>query len=325
MTALDKFIRLETLGYWFEAGRQEGREVIVSFGDATLQLTSLKDQPLTHWSLLATQRIGTRGEAVIYSADPEQHEILEIEDRDMIRAISAVTSALAPARAPGAGRWLWRGALACLIAFGLAFAPPLITKTTTMLTPPARLATLSDQVQNALQATYGPACNGWLGQHALNDFSEKLFPAHPVKLMVFADQPYPILALPGDAISFSRAAIEAAETPKALATMAALAWAMSQNQRPLAAYIEALGPFGALRALVSGTLPPPSEPPAPIPPSGEDFIVARDYLSSMGYSVFALQNLASQNGIGMPIAVTPRDVTDFSFDDFSVLQNICAE
>ena len=70
MTAIDKFIRLEAVGWWFEAGRQEAREVIVSFGDATLQITSIKDVPLTHWALLATKRIGTRGEAVIYSADP---------------------------------------------------------------------------------------------------------------------------------------------------------------------------------------------------------------------------------------------------------------
>ena len=215
MTAIDKFIRLEAVGYWYEAGRQEGREVIVSFGDATLQLTSLKDQPLTHWALRATQRIGTRGEAVIYSADPEQHEILEIEDRDMIRAISAVSSALAPEAPPKYGRWLWRGVLVCVVAICLYLAPPIITKTATTLTPPARISELSAQMQGRLETDYGAACNGWQGQHALAAFSAKLFPAHHINLLVFENHPGPSLALPGDAISFSRDTVEKAESPHA--------------------------------------------------------------------------------------------------------------
>jgi len=325
MTAIDKFIRLEAVGYWFEAGRQEGREVIVSFGDATLQLTSLKDQPLTHWSLLATQRIGTRGEAVIYSADPEQHEILEIEDRDMIRAISAVTSALAPAPSPRAGRWFWRGALLGVLALGLYFTPPVITKTATMLTPPARIETLSEQVQNRLTTDFGIACAGWQGQHALAGFSAKLFPDAPVKILVFTDQPNPVLALPGSAISFSRSVVEQAENPQNLATLAALAKAMSDNQRPLAAHIEALGPFGALRYLISGTLPPPKAAPTPLTPSGEDFIVARERLSAQGLSLFTLQKLAAEYGVGLPIAPVGQNAAPFTFEDFGTLQNICAE
>ena len=176
MTAIDKYTRLEAVGWWFEAGRQEAREVIVSFGDATLQLTSLKDVPLTHWSLLATERIGTRGEAVIYSADPEQHEVLEIEDRDMIRAISAVTSALAPPPPPPKLRWFWRAMALAGVATGLFYTPPLITKTATVLTPPARAAALSDQLEEQLENDFGTPCTGWQGQRAMEAFSASLFP-----------------------------------------------------------------------------------------------------------------------------------------------------
>ena len=168
MTAIDKFIRLEAIGWWYEAGRQEAREVIVSFGDATLQLTSMKDVPLTHWSLLATKRIGTRGKAMIYSADPEQHEVLEVEDPDMIRAISAVTSALTPERPPSKARWIWRLGLAAALAGALSLTPPLIYGMVGLTTPPARLATLSA----TLRAEAGEPCKGWQGQRALAGFAE---------------------------------------------------------------------------------------------------------------------------------------------------------
>jgi len=325
MTAIDKFIRLEALGYWFEAGRQEGREVIVSFGDETLQLASLKDQPLTHWSLLATRRIGTRGEAVIYSADPEQHEILEIEDQDMIRAISAVTSALAPAPSPRAGRWLWRGALLAAVVAVLSFSPALITKTAATLTPPARIISLSEQAQSGLRADFGQECLGWQGQRALAAFSAKLFPGQSVDFLVFSAQASPMLTLPDGATSFSRAVVEAAETPQALASLAALSWAMAENRRPLTRYIAGLGAFGGLRYLLSGTSPKPEAAPAPLVPTGQDFITARDYLSAQGLSVTELQKLAGEYGIGLPVAPVAAAVAPFSFDDFETLQNICAE
>ncbi|MBL4808367.1 MAG: hypothetical protein JKY31_13950, partial [Rhodobacteraceae bacterium] len=63
MTALDKYIRLESVGQWREHSSAETVEVIVSFGDSTLELTNLQDAPITHWSLLATRRIGTKASA----------------------------------------------------------------------------------------------------------------------------------------------------------------------------------------------------------------------------------------------------------------------
>jgi len=325
MTAIDKFIRLEAIGYWFEAGRQEGREVIVSFGDATLQLTSLKDQPLTHWSLLATQRIGTRGEAVIYSADPEQHEILEIEDRDMIRAISAVTSALAPPPPPSKRRWIWRWAALALVAFGLFLSPPLITKTATLLTPPARAAALSEALQGRLSEDFGNRCEGWQGLHALNALADQLFPDRHVQILVFENQPSPSLALPNEVVSLSRALVEQAADAETLAMQVTLAWAMSENTRPLAAYISSLGAFGALRTVIAGTLPPPEAAPTTLIPQASDFLLARDHLRAQGISVLALQAKAKEYGIGLPLGPSPTTPLAFTFEDFAALQSICAE
>ena len=323
MTAIDKFIRLEAVGWWFEAGRQEAREVIVSFGDATLQITSLKDVPLTHWSLLATKRVGTRGEAVIYSADPEQHEVLEIEDTDMIRAISAVTSMLIETEpAPKWRRWLGRG-LGLLVLAGLLWAtPPLIYKATTLLTPPSQIAALSNEMLQSLRTTNGQECKGWLGTRALANFSEKLMPDYPLQLWVFANQSTPAIALP-DGVALSEAAVQATDA-SGLSALVMAHWSMGHNRKRLAAYVKALGPISALRSLVSGRFPKGAKPAA-IAPDGEDYLTARDYLQSHGLSAFELQQRAKADGIGLPLGPVIADSDAFTFEGFETLQNICAE
>lgn len=319
MTALDKFIRLEAVGWWFEAGRQEAREVIVSFGDATLQITSLKDVPLTHWSLLATKRIGTRGEAVIYSADPEQHEVLEIEDPDMIRAISAVTLALAPAPTKRTSRWLWRGVGALLLLGALSQSPPLIYSAAALTTSPARLG----DVSATLRENAGQACQGWLGRRALDDFANALFPMQTApKIAVIEGLQADVQALPNGSILISSQAL--ARLPvEALADQVLIAWAYTNRGGTLASLIKSLGPVGALRSLISGRFPSPL--PARLTPAfkAEDYVMARDHLLALGASPSGLQTLASANGIGLPLPQT--SLAGFGFSDYEILQNICVE
>ena len=50
MTALDRYVRLEAVGLWREAPGAPPREVVVSFGNATLLLTDLEERPLGHWA-----------------------------------------------------------------------------------------------------------------------------------------------------------------------------------------------------------------------------------------------------------------------------------
>ena len=100
---------------------------------------------------------------------------------------------------------------------------------------------------------------------------------------------------------------------------------MSENRRPLSAYIDTLGPVGALRYLVSGNLPSPTTLPAQPTPTGEDFVMARDYFQARGISVTDLQSLAGNFGIGLPIAPVSEATSPFEFEDFAALQQVCAE
>ncbi|MBL1438084.1 MAG: hypothetical protein COB08_018015 [Rhodobacteraceae bacterium] len=319
MTAIDKFIRLEAVGWWFEAGRQEAREVIVSFGDATLQITSLKDVPLTHWSLLATKRIGTRGETVMYSADPEQHEVLEIDDPDMIRAISAVTSALTAPPPKQKTRWVWRGVGLAIVLGALSQSSPLIYGVAGLTTPPARL----QEVSLTMRKQAGLVCKGWLGQRALESFSAALFPEqNPPKLTVIDGLNANIIALPNREILIADQALESLST-EALATRVIAAWAYAQNGGTKSALIKSLGPFGALRYLVSGRFPAPLPIPADRALSAEDYLLARDHLLALGVSPNGLQSLASTQGLGLPLPQLA--LPKFQFSAYKTLQGICAE
>ncbi len=319
MTALDKFIRLEAVGWWFEAGRQEAREVIVSFGDDTLQISSLKDVPLTHWALLATKRIGTRGEAVIYSADPEQHEVLEIEDPDMIRAISAITSALAPPPPKRKTRWIWRGLGLALVLGALSQSPPLIYSMAGLTTSPTRLA----EVSETLRQEAGPVCKGWLGVRALEGFAVALFPEQiPPVMTVFEALGTTVQALPNGNILISKQALETLSAD-ALATQVVAAWAHAQNGSAKSALIQSLGPVGALRYLISGQFPSPLPATAEIALTAEDYILARDHLLALALSPEGLQLLASANGYGLPLPQLA--LPEFQFLEYEAMQGICAE
>lgn len=58
MTALNQYERLEAFGVWRETPKAQLRDVVVSFGDATLILTDPRSNvPLTHWSLPAVTRL----------------------------------------------------------------------------------------------------------------------------------------------------------------------------------------------------------------------------------------------------------------------------
>jgi hypothetical protein len=117
MTALDQYIRLEAIGLWQETPETPEREVVVSFGNASLVLSDTSDRPLAHWSLVGIRplRVDPDG-ATVYSTTLDGYETLAIRDAEMVRAIAAVSAAerFAPRPAPrrrgrwiAAGSWCW--------------------------------------------------------------------------------------------------------------------------------------------------------------------------------------------------------------------------
>ena len=95
MTALTQFQRLEATGVWRPNPSERLRDVIVSFGDATLILRDPRsEEPLSHWSLPAVTRLNPGQMPAIFApGDAEQDEVVEIDDTLMVQAIERVHSA----------------------------------------------------------------------------------------------------------------------------------------------------------------------------------------------------------------------------------------
>ncbi|MGB0497563.1 MAG: hypothetical protein ACPGID_04430 [Rubricella sp.] len=111
MTALDRYDRLEASGLWH---RPEGaREVLVTFGEARLTLSTFEEEPLAQWSIAALAERESDGSTARFSPDPDFAEWLDLSDPDMIAALRAV---IAPPR-----RRPWR-ALANIAYGALAVA-----------------------------------------------------------------------------------------------------------------------------------------------------------------------------------------------------------
>ncbi len=85
MTALDKYVRLESGGLWRPDAEAQRRDVVISFGDATLVISDGVGRPLAHWSLPALER-QNRGEMpAIYAPDEGADEPVDAASRELLR------------------------------------------------------------------------------------------------------------------------------------------------------------------------------------------------------------------------------------------------
>ena len=121
MTALQEYQRLECTGLWRDRAESQRRDVIVSFGDASLIIRELpSERALSHWSLPAARRLNPGRMPALFAPGPDTTEELEIDDETMIAAIAKV-HALIERRRPRPGRL--RGAILSVVAAAVLGAP----------------------------------------------------------------------------------------------------------------------------------------------------------------------------------------------------------
>ncbi|MBU0861960.1 MAG: hypothetical protein KKI16_08290, partial [Alphaproteobacteria bacterium] len=121
MTALSQYDRLESLGLWRAARTDQRREVIVSFGNATLVVSDAAGRPLSHWSLPAIVQLNQGVVPAVFAPDADAAESLEIDDPIMIDAINTVRGQIVKAQ-PRRGRLRQGLTAAVLIAVTVAAA-----------------------------------------------------------------------------------------------------------------------------------------------------------------------------------------------------------
>ncbi len=253
MTALERYIRLEATGLWRETPDAPPREVVVSFGKATLLLTDPSDAPLGHWALGGVQVTGRHGGATVYVMGTET---LEIRDREMVAAIAEVTRELPawPRAAPARKRRQLVGpilAVAMLAAVVIA-GPELLRRLAVGMVPPEQAEEIGDRVLLALMEEGGGICAEPGGQRVLDRIAARVA-APPLRIRVLAlggaGGGGGAAALPGGTLVLDRAAVTAGPGAAEVAQWIVEAGA---GEDPVTALMRAAGPWANLRQVFTG-------------------------------------------------------------------------
>lgn len=255
MTVLAKYRRLETEGVWRPTPDAQRRDVIVSIGEATLTLSTAAGVALTHWSLPAIVRVNSAqdGEVALFAPDASETEVLELQDAEMISALSEVLAAVGAGPKP---RKSWRrtvlaGCVLAFMALVLVWAPSAIGRYTASIVPPAMHANIGADLASHVWRATGMPCDNPAGVTALNKLSRQLF-SEKTTLAVVPSALAETAALPGGKLLIGRSLVEDYETPEVLAGYLLAADVRRAREAPLSAFLAKAGLSASLRLLTTG-------------------------------------------------------------------------
>ncbi|EAR50891.1 hypothetical protein OG2516_13501 [Oceanicola granulosus HTCC2516] len=281
MTALTRYARLESTGLWRPDPEAQRRDVIVSFGDATLVLSDVQGRPLTHWSLPAIERLNPGETPPLYGPDPDGLESLEVEDSDMVQALETIRRTVARARPrPYRLRLLGVAASVALVgALGVFWLPNALISQSLSAVPAVKRTEIGAKLLGHIQRLTGPSCRSPAGVEALAKLGARVFgPDAGGQIVVLPTQAFDALYLPGGIIAVSRALVEEHEDPAVVAGHVLATAAQVQQRDPLEAVLRDAGLRATFRLYTTGDVPtaalvqpaerllaaPPPPPPAEV-------------------------------------------------------------
>lgn len=255
MTALKQFERLESPGLWREHGAAQRRDVIVTFGDASLILGDAQQRALTHWSLAAVIRLNPGDVPALYTPDPDSGETLELEDDLMIEAIETVRNAIDRAR-PRHGRLrlvALAGTVAGLLALGVFWLPDALVRHTASVVPQQTRTEIGSALLTQVSRVAGTPCRAEGGARVLARLSERL-PGTGTTVVLPAGIPA-AAHLPGGIVLLNRALVEDFDGPEVAAGFILAERARAAQTDPLVQMLQAAGLRATFRLLTTGALP----------------------------------------------------------------------
>jgi len=261
MTALRKYARLETTGLWRPVPDAQRREVVVSFGEASLVLTDGRTQvPLSHWSLPAVQRRNPGELPAIYApASDMQAETIEIDDPGMIEAIETVRGALARRRPRrGRGRLVAMGlAATAILALAVFWLPGAVVGHTTRIVPFVKREQIGHDLLLSMARYTGAPCADPQGLAALGRLSARLFGRDGAQVVVLREglAPGGTAHVPGRILMVDRRLVEQFDGPEVLAGHLIAEKLRTEQSDPLAEVLRAAGLRATFTLLATGTLP----------------------------------------------------------------------
>lgn len=258
MTALDRYVRLESDALWRAGADAQRRDVTISFGDATLVIADGAGRPLAHWSLPALIRQNAGETPAIYAPDDEASEVLEIADPIMVDAIEEVRKALGKARPqPGKLRYLLTaGLIAVSLALAVFWLPGALTRQTLAVVPYAKRLEIGSAMLGHMQVQTGSACQSTQGAIAGLRLARRLFGADTTtRIIVVPDLSIGAIALPGGLIALDYGVLQTAEDPAAVAGFILASRAAIIHLDPLERLLQQAGLGVTFRLLTTGDIP----------------------------------------------------------------------
>ncbi len=255
MTALNQYDRLEASGLWRATPDDQRREVIVSIGDATLIISDMRDQALTHWSLAAIERANSGNSPAIFFPDGDPAETLEFDANaeEMIAAIDKLRRAVEQSR-PRPGRLRFFSVSASILsvaALAVFWLPDAMLRHTVSVVPDVNRATIGRSLLQRIERVSGPACADPAGAAALNELGREIGPS---QLVVLRAGVRDALHLPGGLILLNRALVEDYEEPDVAAGYVISEQVRASNLDPLEAMLRTSGVMASFHLITTGSL-----------------------------------------------------------------------
>jgi hypothetical protein len=255
VTALKKYARLEASALWRASPEDQRREVIVSIGDATLMISDMRDQAITHWSLAAVERANPGVRPAIFHPDGDPGETLEFAENEaqMIDAIEKLRRAVERTR-PRPGRLRWFGmlsSLALVAALALLWVPGALLSHTVAVVPDVKRSEIGAALLSRIERMTGPACDGVGGVRALQSLRARLGTG-PIRIIPGTLSTS--LHLPGGLILIDRALVEDFEEPDVVAGYILAEKTLATHSDPLRDLLDAMGTLASFQLLTTGSL-----------------------------------------------------------------------
>lgn len=258
MTALKEYARLESGGIWRETPEDTPRDVVVSFGDATLVVSDSSGTALTHWSLPAVTRLNPGTRPALFAPDADVPETLEIEDTLMVDAIEKVRKTIAKAQPrPTKLRHLSTIlVLAGIVAAAVFWLPGALRDQTLSAVPQSKRTEIGATVLGHIQFLTGPSCRGPQGRQALSQLHTRLLGRDADGQIIVAPTGFAdAVALPGGIIVLDKAIPETTDDPAITAGYILSAHTARTATDPLYPILEAAGLQTTFTLFTTGDLP----------------------------------------------------------------------
>lgn len=255
MTALTAYQRLESMGLWHAAPGAQRRDVLVSFGKATLIVSDHDEKVLTHWSLAAVRRLNPGEHPALYSPGDEVFETLAIDDTLMIDAIEQVQRAIR--RRPRSGRLRLFSIVSTALAVALFMAfilPDVVVRHTLAVVPAVTHASIGQELLTHVERYAGQVCGKPFGRAALAKLQARLDLERSDRLLVMSGPMRAALTLPGRFVLLDRSLVEDFEDADVMAGYVLFETVAADASDPLERMLKSLGLISTLKLLTTGRL-----------------------------------------------------------------------